>query len=742
MKILKRIAAAALSAAMCLGVLGGCREETDAPAAPKDCIYDFAEFIPTNESFDSFSGVDFDGSTIYILTNESEAGGAAPAGDSAGDSAGNSEGGESVLYNTYLLKTDLSGSVIKKQLLFSKSDGQPLAIGDKYYVGVAVGADGSLYLVRQTGASLDTDGGFSDIKTEIVLQNGNTETVLADISGTLAPLGIDTSSLYITDFDVDENDVAYFTVNLESAWAINLKSGELVVDNEPIDNSNSNTAEGGDKYDYYTYNATSIYGYKDGAERLVADLTASGVNLSAITKLIPVSDTQFLLTGYTADALGIEKLYILTKIDPKDVPDKTIIKVAAIEDPPFLAGYLTEFAAAHPEYQVDIKLYKKDESTSFEDALDAFNNDIMAGNVPDVLVIAPEMPYASYVKKGIFADLYSYIESDKEISRDDFYQPFLSALETDGELYSIAPAFQIYTLVGKTSVFGEKQGQSFTELEAAAASIDGASLFGNVNRDYFTDGVFKRAARRFIDDEKGVCSFDSPEFISMLEYAKSLPEPAPDDAPFMGTAWFPDETGDYNENRTLIQFKGIIDFRDIVSIEKIDYGEPITFLGFPNGSGKSGITAKTVLETAITAKAKNRGGAWEFVKGLQSYGDTFIKSIGYPPLVNFPILRSELDIAAKNATIPPFQYNGSTGERVPRQTWLGSDLTNQPNNTEADNAKMYALFESIDSIDRTVPAIENIIAEEIAVYFSGQRSAIETAEIIQNRATTYLEEMK
>jgi ABC-type glycerol-3-phosphate transport system substrate-binding protein len=732
MRILKKTAAAVLAAAMCMSLLFGCREETAAPAAPKDCIYDFTEFTLTNESFESFSGIDFDGSAIYILTNES---GEAPAGDSAG--------GESALYNSYLLKTDLSGNVIKKQLLFSKSDSQPLAIDDKYYVGVAIGTDGSVYLLRQTGTSLDTEGGFADIKTEIVSQTGNTETVLADISEALAPTGIETSSLYITDFDVDENGVAFFTVNLESAWAIDLTSGELVIDNEPVSDSNENTAEGYNKYDYYTYDTTSIYGYKDGAETLVADLTASGVNLSAITKLIPVSDTQFLLTGYKADAIGIEKLYMLTKVDPKDVPDRTIITVAAIEEPPFLAGYLAEFAAAHPEFQVEFKLYAKDESTSFEDALDAMSNDIIAGNVPDVLVIAPEMPYASYAMKGIFADLYPLIDGDAEVSRDDYYQPFLRALETDGKLYSIAPAFQIYTLVGKTSVFGEAEGQSFAELGTAAAAIDGASLFGaKLDRNYFVDGVFKRAARRFIDDEKGVCSFDSPEFISLLEYAKSLPESSNDAAPFMGSAWFPDETGDYKANRTLIQLKGIIDFRDIVSIEQIDYGEPITFLGFPNASGGSGITAKTQLETAITAKAKNTHGAWEFVKGLQSYGDTFIKSIGYPPLASFPILRSELEIAAKNATIPPFQYDGSTGERVPRQNWLGADLSIQPNNTEADNAKMYALFESIDSIDRTVPAIENIIAEEIAAYFSGQRTAAETAEVIQNRATTYLEEMK
>jgi multiple sugar transport system substrate-binding protein len=55
---------------------------------------------------------------------------------------------------------------------------------------------------------------------------------------------------------------------------------------------------------------------------------------------------------------------------------------------------------------------------------------------------------------------------------------------------------------------------------------------------------------------------------------------------------------------------------------------------------------------------------------------------------------------------------------------------------------MFDVFESFDGIERRVPAIENIIAEETAAYFAGNKTAEETAAIIQNRATTYLEETK
>jgi hypothetical protein len=298
------------------------------------------------------------------------------------------------------------------------------------------------------------------------------------------------------------------------------------------------------------------------------------------------------------------------------------------------------------------------------------------------------------------------------------------------------------TLIGKTGVFGEKKGQSLEELEAAAAKIHGASLFGSPNRDYFTDGFLMRMYRRFVDEEKGVCSFDSPEFISLLRYAKSLPEPALDAEPYMSSTWWPDETGDYRENIALIQAGSFLTFRDAVAIEKMDYDEPITFLGFPNSSGGTGIQAFARLETAIMTKAENADGAWEFVKGLQTFKHDLFHTLGYPPLWLFPALVSELEIAAKNATIPAFEYLPQTGERMPRQSWLGPDLTDLPVNTEADNAKIYELFDSIESIRRNNPAIQNIIKEEVATYFTSDKTAEETAAIIQNRATTYLEEMK
>jgi ABC-type glycerol-3-phosphate transport system substrate-binding protein len=610
------------------------------------------------------------------------------------------------------LKTDLSGEVMEKILLYSEAEGQ---VEFSFYSDISIAEDGTIYLVRVTVKNSDSEESVT--KTEIVSISGEIQTVLADVSERLSETDTDAISIYFSDFTENEKKSIPDDIDL-------------------------NIADGDSKFEYYVYSNSSIYGYNDDVRILVADLSASGVRLNRITKLFPVSETQFLITGYTGDKVGIPKLYILTKVAPENVPDKSIITVAAITEPRYVPDYIAEFTASHPQYQVELKLYAKDSNTAYDDALRTFNTDIIAGNVPDVILIGERMPYGSYVSKGLFADLYPFIDKDPDISREDFLAPLLAALETDGKLYSIAPAFYVQTLIGKTGVFGEKQGQSITELEAAAAKVDDAKLFGNMNRNDFVDVFLTKMARRFIDEDKGVCNFGSSEFISLLRYAKTLPPPAPDAKPYEEWAWSADETGDYKNDRVLIENMEFFDFRWIVGVEKMDFGEPITFLGYPNSSGGSGIKAGMRLESAIMAKAANPDGAWEFVKGLQSYGDSFIESLGYPPLWYFPSLVSELDIAAKNATIPAFQYDTFTGERIPRVAWYGTDLSHLPNNTEADNAKMYALFESIDGIYRENTAIIDIIKEETAAYFATEKSAEETAAIIQDRVTTYLEETK
>ena len=61
-------------------------------------------------------------------------------------------------------------------------------------------------------------------------------------------------------------------------------------------------------------------------------------------------------------------------------------------------------------------------------------------------------------------------------------------------------------------------------------------------------------------------------------------------------------------------------------------------------------------------------------------------------------------------------------------------------NTDEDNQRVYDLIEAAVGIMENDAYIYNIITEESSAYFSGQKSAEEAAEIIQNRVQNYIDE--
>ena len=61
-------------------------------------------------------------------------------------------------------------------------------------------------------------------------------------------------------------------------------------------------------------------------------------------------------------------------------------------------------------------------------------------------------------------------------------------------------------------------------------------------------------------------------------------------------------------------------------------------------------------------------------------------------------------------------------------------------NDDADNQKMMDLVTSVSTVYSYDTDLMKIISEEAAAYFAGQKSVDETADIIQNRASTYISE--
>jgi hypothetical protein len=502
-----------------------------------------------------------------------------------------------------------------------------------------------------------------------------------------------------------------------------------------------NTFAGGGKYPYYTYNSSYLYGVNlDTNEKtIIANLLTSDPAGLEIDDIVYASDTEFAIR---ASDMSTHRngAYMLSKLDPKDVPDKKLVTVAALTTNYYADFYIKEFNRTSDEYQVELKKYATEGLTE-EDQLAAFNTEFAAGNIPDVLLIDTNMDYRSYASKKMFKDLYPLLDKDDDISRDDLVQSVMKALETDGKLYSITPHYYIGTLSGKTEIFGDRWGQSIDELRAACAAYPGADMLPA----YYTANDFISvyalySIPDFVNYETGECYFDTPEFISLLEAAKEYPIEI-DYATF--TFDWIGYMASFASNETLIMEQGINEFRNIADYEYANFDAPITLLGYPDKDGGSGALIFPQDEVAILAGAKNPDGAWEFVKGFMQYNgpeDTEVSRYSK----YFSIMQKNMDVFAAEAMEDPYYMDYSIGEKVyyKHTAFLNYQMYDVPNNTPEQNAKLFNLLNNIDRIYRGDAALRDIISDDANIYFRGQATAEETAKMIQNRATTYLQEMR
>lgn len=428
------------------------------------------------------------------------------------------------------------------------------------------------------------------------------------------------------------------------------------------------------------------------------------------------------------------------KKENEKIPDltedgKKIVKMYALwldETDTELYGNINSFNKASKKYEIQLTDYK-----DFEEPLTRLNTDITTGNSPDILILTSDLPLKSYNSKGLIADLYEFIDSDPELKREDFLGSFLKACETeDGKLFKTASSFYIDTLVGKTSIVGEKQGMTTEEFMELAESFPDKKLFSGDDTKRFV--FFKLTLygySEYVDPNTGECRFNSEEFIKLLEFCNRFPNETDGNDSGKNTL-FDKETDLYNGN-TLFRSDGIIShFGAVRQLEHGIFGEPVTFTGFPGIGGNGAALNLTGSEYMIMSYAANKEGAWAFLKYILS--EEYQDRISEENLM-FPVRMSSLEKAAEEAK--KGNYDSDKGEYTEPVWVLNGNIIKLSVNTDVDNRRIFELLDLAVGISWFESSyVYDIITDESTAYFAGQKSAEEVAEIIQNRVQNYLDE--
>ena len=458
----------------------------------------------------------------------------------------------------------------------------------------------------------------------------------------------------------------------------------------------------------------------------------SNVPTTNMNHIILLDETQF-IGFYFDDYNHTQEVSIFTKTNSDEVTDKKVLVLAGYYVPHEVKNRVVQFNKTNTEYRIVIKEYHTYDT--MEDGMAGYNRlnmDIMERGLPDILIVDSYFPVSSYISKGLLADIDELIAADEELSKTEFMDNVFDAYRVDGKLYYVTPSFSVKTLVGKTSLVGERTSWTMQEMiEVMASMPEGAQLIGELTRSGFVEMMIQYCGNDFVDVETGKCNFNSENFIAMLEYARKLPENI--DWSEYGDDYWETQDSQYRDNRTLLAECDVSNVRYVNDYINGYFGEEISYIGFPSVTG-NGAVVEAGEQYLISAKSENIDGAWEFVR-------YYLTEEYQKELLMLPVNKDIFLERAMEATRNPYTVdrNGNKTEYEYKLS-IGGESVVLPNMTEEQVSEFVEFVESIDKCVYYDEDIEAIINEEVASFLANQKSASEVAKVIQSRVELYVNE--
>ncbi|MCR4690455.1 MAG: extracellular solute-binding protein [Lachnospiraceae bacterium] len=484
------------------------------------------------------------------------------------------------------------------------------------------------------------------------------------------------------------------------------------------------------EFDVYVSNTNGIaaFDYK-GNHKDILNWVGSNVDYSYIGDIQPISDGTFYATKNPEGGEGEYTIVSLTKVAPEKVASKKAITYGGLYISDSIKSEAIRFNKSQDEYQIVLHEYSAE-----EDPAAKMNADFLAGDVPDILDLS-SAAYDKYAAKGMLTDLYTFMEKDPEVKKDDFYENFLKIMETDGKLYYISPLVQINCFAGRKSDLEGKKNLTVQDIMDLEKKYDGDRFFASCGRESVLGTLANSGYADFVDWNTGKCSFDSDEFIKILEYANTYPD---------------DESVEYIETdemiknlkagRLVMQECWNISFEDVEMLDTV-YDGDFSAIGYPPAEG-DGIVGSISDVLAIYSKSENPEGAWAFLKRMFTK-EYYAKQLGEGGYMSgYPIRKDAFEYQVERAKATKEGKDEFGYEVYPMSgTWEMGDI--QVDIKPVTDEQVQVIRDLMASVDHKMgydDDIFNIITEEAGALFSGQKSAKEVAGIIQNRVSTYVNE--
>ncbi|MDE6635353.1 MAG: extracellular solute-binding protein, partial [Lachnospiraceae bacterium] len=405
----------------------------------------------------------------------------------------------------------------------------------------------------------------------------------------------------------------------------------------------------------------------------------------------------------------------IEKTDISD-DDRPVIRVASCYEKSSLQQAILKMNRENENYRVEYISYAQ-----YGDSVEKLNYDIMAGNVPDVIMLEDTvMDINNFTAKGFLEDLTPYIEKDSVLNEDYFLDGFLDAIKIDGKNYFLGDSFELNTLVGKKSDLSKyESGWTMDDfMEYYKSKPDGTGIFANTTKQRVCFMLIVQNMNKFIDWKTGRCTFDGDEFKKLLEFCNGF-----ENGEMFGDSDY-EMSGHIKpirEGKLLFETAGISSIDNIQTYQTV-FDNDEMYIGYPSDSNDGTyINCNGIVGTmaGIFASSEHKDKAWDFIKAL--FAGEYSKDVDF--FIPSSKEGFEKHFIKSSSSDNYGMSNGiSFGPATKEEAETVKELVKK-------STYRYYIFKQYE-----------IIQKDISSYFEGEKGLDETVKVIQDRMDKYVNE--
>ena len=523
---------------------------------------------------------------------------------------------------------------------------------------------------------------------------------------------------------------------------LDLEQGKLSDSGEPLPTNVYQLYRGFGDYVFLYRLSDSVFGQKeDGTSEKLFNWMDCDVNSNNVEQFFVLENGQIVaLERDYSSAETVCNLIFMEQVDASVLPEKEILTIGCMSLDWELRSRIVEFNRSSQNIRFVVRDYSEymadgDYETAYAAALQKLTTEILSGSAPDILC-TDSLPVEQYIAKDILIDLWPLIDSDPELSREDLMTNFFDALSVGGKLYQVTDTFTIQTAVFNSDIAAGRSSWTLEELLEARDSLQpGASIFGQYDTSsYILQSMIQFDMDQYMDWKTGTCSFDSQEFIDILNFAAEFPR----EVDYDSIDWETEES-EYTRLKTgkqLMMNSGIHSFDDVQFHSGIFEGKA-SYIGFPTASG-NGSAFGCYGCMAITSSCKNVDAAWGLVRTLL-LEENQVEEYMY----QFPTNKHAFEKYKEQAMTPEYTTDPETGEQVEVSNGgigFNDFMVELYSVKQEDFDAFWSVYENCTTVSGTHTEVMSLISDHAAAFFDGQKTAEETAKLIQDTVSLYMME--